>query len=449
MKRFSFSRQWERIRTVPGLGRDVGLLIGITVVGLVAVVLIQGNLSTAGLFEQRGVVKVEFGGVPGVNPASSNRVTIAGVPIGRIDAAETTDRGTAVLTLDIEAGHEIFDNARAVLRPKNPLNEMSVELNPGGPPGAPLGPDDVLPMAQTERPVQADEVLGHLDERTQIALTSLLSESDVALARAPQELPGGLQASADTMTGLRPVAAALQTRRDLIAELVSALSQISVAAGANDERTARLVSSTQRTLGVIARNDDALRDSVGQLPGLSEDLRSALTASQRLTEQLDPTLDNLHKASEALPPALSRVRDTVGELDRTVEAAGPVVSKALPVVADLRPLVDDVDVSLHDLTPVTAKLPKDTAIITSYLTEIRAFVYNTRSVFGAGDSLGRVIRGHVTIPSGAMVIPQEPGYAPGPENGLSDNPPNPEGQAPAEQPSAEQAPIDLGLLGGL
>jgi phospholipid/cholesterol/gamma-HCH transport system substrate-binding protein len=295
-------------------------------------------------------------------------------------------------------------------------------------------------MARTARPIQADEVLGHLDERTQAALTDLLSESDIALARAPEELPGGLAATTDTLTGLQPVAEALRTRRERIAELVTALAQVSAAAGKNDERVTRLAEATRTTLGVLARNDAALRESIGQLPGLSEDLRTALTSTQRLTEQLDPTLDGLHAASEALPPALDRFTGTVEELGHTVDAAGPFLDKAKPVVADLRPLVDDVDVALGDLLPVTERLDGDTAVVTAYLTEIRAFVYNTRSVFGAGDSLGSVIRGHLQVPSGALVIPQQPGYAPGAENGLVGAPQN----ATQDRPAAEPADAEGG-----
>jgi phospholipid/cholesterol/gamma-HCH transport system substrate-binding protein len=440
---FNLARQWERIRTVPGLGRDVGALAALVVVGLVAAVGIQANLATSGLFESRTVLKAEFASVPGVNPDSSNRVTIAGVAVGYVSAAQTTDHGTALLTLNVEGNQKIFDNARAVLRPKNPLNEMSVELSPGGPPGQPLPTDGIIPVAQTSRPIQADEVLQHLDARTQTAMTALLSESDTALARAPEELPAGLGATTDTLVALQPVATALQTRRAKIAELVTALSRIAAGVGKNDQRVAQLVDATQTTLGVLSRNQGALRDSVDQLPGLSDQLRSALTSTQRLTQQLDPTLDDLHRASDALPPALDRFTGTVKQLGSTVDAAAPFVAKARPVVADLRPLVADSDTALDDLLPVTGKLDSDTATVTAYLTEIRAFVYNTRSVFGAGDSLGSVIRGHLVIPSGALVIPQQPGYAPGPENGQVGAAQNPTAPKP---PSGTALPLPL--LGG-
>ncbi|WP_131766686.1 MlaD family protein [Candidatus Protofrankia californiensis] len=417
----SLRRRWERIRTVPGLGRDVTAMTALVVVGIVAAVIIQSKLTSTLPWADRSVVKAEFASVPGVNPSSSNMVTIAGVKVGKISGWKVTDRGTALLTLELEPGHPVYDNARAVVRPKNALNEMSVEINPGGAPGHRLPANGIIPLSQTARPVQADEVLGHLDDRTQLALTDMLVESDVALARSAEQLPGGLAATDSTLTELQPVVEALQTRREKISQLVTALSQISTAVGGNDQRVAQLATATQQTLETLASNDGALRDSLAQLPGLTDQLRDTLTSTQELTKQLNPTLDNLDRASGDLPQTLERLESTVDTLGATVDAAKPVISKARPVVADLRPMVNDIDDSLVNLRPVTRNLDRDTQTVMSYLTDLQAFVYNTSSVFGAGDAQGSIIRGHLIVPlPGAGVLPKQPpnGYFPGAENGL-------------------------------
>lgn len=413
MKSFDLARTWERIRTTPGLGRDVTAFAVMVLAGIVGAALILASLAKGGPFEDRTNVKVEFAAVNGLNPNAQPKVTIAGVEVGYVDGAENTDRGTALVSLNLEEGRQVFQNARVILRPKNPLNDMQIEVNPGGPPAAPVPEDGFIPASQTERPIQADEVLQHLDERTQNAVTTLLTEADAALVRAPQELPGGLAGTRDTLVRLRPVVDALQSRRGNIRELVTALAQISQAVGRNDQRVARLADTTQQSLGVLARNDGALRDSLNQIPGLSDDLKNALSSTQRLTQQLDPTLNNLNKASDELPGALDEFHGTTKKLDKVVGAAQPFIKEAKPVVADLRPFVNDLDKSLKHLEPVTGRLPKDTAIITSYLTELRAFVYNTRSVFGAGDAQGSIIRGHAVVPSGFFGLPQDSGTTPG------------------------------------
>lgn len=416
--RFSFRRHWERVRTVPGLGRDVTALAVLVVAGVAAAGVIQGNATTAAPWEDRALVKAEFEQVPGVNPKSSHVVTMAGVRVGKIADWEVTERGTAVLTLDIEEGHPIYENARAVLRPKNPLNEMQVEINPGAPPAQQLPDGGLIPASQTVRPIQADEVLSHLDARTQQAVTDLLVESDTALVRAPQDLPRGLSAADGALNGLRPVVEALETRRKHLSTLVSSLSDIAAAAGDNDARLAKLADSAQQTLGVLASNDRSLRRGLEELPGLGVELRRALTRTQDLTEQLNPTLDNLRAASDVLPKALRELRGTVDALDGVVKDAGPLVQKAKPVVADLRPLAGDLDGSLRDLRPVTRNLDRDTGIVSRYRDDIAAFVYNTASVFGAGDTKETgIIRGHFTLalPDGGFLPGGRGGWAPTPE----------------------------------
>ncbi len=436
---FSPGRTWQRIRSVPGLGRDVTALVALIAVALIATGVMLSRTQFVPPWADRSLIWVEFAQAPAVNPESTHKVTIAGVEVGKIVDWRPTDRGTAELQLRIEPGHQVHDNARAVLRSVNPLNEMYVELSPGGPPGSPLPEDGVIPVGQTERPVQPDEVLSHLDERTQLALTGLLSESDTALARAPQELPAGLRATSDTLTGIRPVVEALQGRREQLAHLTTALGQISKAVGGNDERLTRLADSTQQTLAALAGNDKDLRASLDQLPGLNDDLRHALTSTQTLTNQLDPTLDNLHTASGELPGALDRLTGTVDELGTTARAARPVIEHARPVVTDLRPLVEHVDTALDDALPVTERLDRDTGIVTSYLTDLQAFVYNTSSVFGLQDENGGFIRGHVVVvlPDGNALPGGGGGYAPGPEAGVA--PPNSDGPPlPGALPGSEE-----------
>lgn len=398
----------ERLRTVPGLGRDVSALMVLIVLGVAAAVIIKGYLGGSAPWSERTIVRAEFAQIPGLNPESNNGVTIAGVKVGTVTAAEPTDEGTAIITMTLNGDYDVYQNAQAVLRPKNPLNDMQVELNPGSESAKPLDAADVIPANQTKRPVQADEILNHLDERSQDALTALLLESDVALARAPKHLPDGLGKTTDTLSTLQPVVQALQTRRAKIAELVTSLGDISSAIGENDERVTRLADATEETLSVLAESDDALRASLKQLPGLSGKLRKALTSTQSLTTELDPTLDNLDKASEELPPALKRLTSTVGNLGDTLDSAQPVLDKAKGVIADLRPTVANANTALGSIEPITGRLEHDTRTVMTYLTDINAFVYNTSSVFGAGDANGSIIRGHLMVPlPGAGVLPNK------------------------------------------
>jgi phospholipid/cholesterol/gamma-HCH transport system substrate-binding protein len=418
-KKFSLSRTWQRVRTVPGLKRDVGALVVLVVLAVISTLGIQSFLGGTGLFQHKVVYRAEFADVTGLNPdATTHFVSVAGVRLGRVTAWQPTNRGTAILTMELTPPFgTIYDNATAVLRPKNPLNDMSITINPGGPPGHPLAEGGLIPVGQTKRPIQINEALSHLDERTQQAVNLLLTSSDQALANAPAQLPGGLKATDATLATFRPVMVALQTRRDNISKLVTSLSQIATALGGDHQRAVQLANSTQQTLRVLADNDRNLVSSLDELPGLNSELRNALSATQDLTKQLNPTLDNLSDASKELPEALDKFTDTSHELGKTVDSAKPFLERARPAVSDLRPLIGDVDDSLHDIRPVTARLDRDTKVVGTYLTVIQAFIMNTTSVFGVHDPQGGDIRGHVEFkaPDGPHFLPGgDPGYTPTP-----------------------------------
>jgi len=388
---------WERVRTVPGLARDVTALVVVVALGIAAGSVILTQLDVSPPWASKRVVEAEFAQAVAVSPGNAQEVRIAGVEVGRITAARPTERGTSVITMELDPGHEIYRNAHAVLRPVNPLNQMYITLSPGGPPALPLGPDEVLPVTQTERPVQAEEVFEKLDDRSRVALAALMSESDNALANAPETLPAGLRSTGDTLDALQPVMQKLAQRRENIQRLVAAVGEASTALGGNDERLTKLVTSLQQTLGVLSARDDDLARSLQAMPGATDEIRNVLGSLGGLTDELNPTLDNLETASADLPDALSALADTTRPLREVIDRLGPVVANGRPVVAGLRPAVDDVQGALLDLAPVAHCLDDVTSKVTPWMYDLGGFVYNTKSLFSVHDQNGGWGRGHVTV----------------------------------------------------
>ncbi|TKA01046.1 MlaD family protein [Actinacidiphila oryziradicis] len=405
-RKFSARRTWERIRTVPGLGRNVITMVVLVALGLVSASVILGNQRFIAPWSHQYVFAADFTEAGAVNANEAPKVRIAGVPVGQVTGSKVTSNGQAQLTLSLDSGHTIYENAHLVLRPTNPLNEMYVEVDPGGPPGKPLPAHGVIPSSQTERPIQPDQVLDHLDDRSRAALTDLLSTSDVALASSSKNLPSGLDSTDATLLKVQPVLDALTKRRQNISELVTSLSQISTAVGHNDTRLTSLMNATQDSLGILSKNNGDLEATLNELPGTTGQLKNAMTGVNGLTKQLNPALQNLSKASAQLPKVLQKTQDTVTDIGQTVTAANPVVSAANPVVDDLRPLVSDLHTSLGDLEPVARDLNPDTKTLVAYLGDLQAFIYNTNGVFSLSDANGGFIRGHVAVPlPDAGVIP--------------------------------------------
>ncbi|HVK30727.1 MAG TPA: MlaD family protein [Nocardioides sp.] len=387
----------ERMRNTPGLGRDVVLLVGLLALGLVVTSYIFGNYHVIKPWDDKYEFAADFDEAPAIQLASRQEVRIAGVPVGRITAAEPTDGGNARLTLSLDEGHEVYKNATLVLRSKTPLNVMYVMLDPGDPAAGELPEDGVIPVTQTERVVQPYELLDELDDRARAALTDLVTQADVALASAPKDLGPGLRSTTGAATSFQGVVDALQTRRSNLRHLVTSVSQIATAAGRDDERLDELVTALQSTLAVVSRRDAELSTSLAKLPGVTTTLRNAMGDAKTLTDELSPVLRKLHDSAEELPGTIEDLSGTVSSARDLVTKARPVVREARPVVADLRPLTGDLRSALTDLGPVAANLPRATKRLVPWLDNLGAFVYNTSSSFSLGDVNGGIGRANVVV----------------------------------------------------
>jgi phospholipid/cholesterol/gamma-HCH transport system substrate-binding protein len=291
---------------------------------------------------------------------------------------------------------------------------MYATLDPGGPPAARLRNGGVIPITQTDRAIQPNELLDKLDTRTRFGLTSLLNEADVALADHPEALGNGLGATRDAMTSFKPVLDQLQQRRENIRRLVTAFSGIAKGVGRDRTRLVDLTESTQQALGALASHDDQLAATLDQLPGFTSNLRSSMTSVDDLTGQLDPTLRSLTKASNDLPGALDDLTGTVGAIHRFVHGAAPVVDRAGPVLTDARPLVGNLDPALRSLRPVAGYLPAATQRLVPWMDDLGAFVYQTSSSFSLYDANGGLGRANLNVdlnnPSGALQDEGIPGH---------------------------------------
>lgn len=387
----------ERMRNTPGLGRDVVLVVTLLLAGVVVMSYIFGQYKVIKPWDDTYQFAADFDEAPAIQLASRQEVRIAGVPVGRITAAEPTDGGNARLTFTLDEGHDVYQDARLVLRSKTPLNVMYVMLDPGSPAAGELSEGGVIPVTQTERVVQPYELLDELDDRARAALTDLVTQADVALASAPADLAPGLAATDRAATSFTGVVEALQTRRANLKHLITSVAQIATAAGEDDDRLEELVTALQDTLAVVSERDAELSTSLARLPGVTKTLRNAMGDARKLTDELSPVLRKLHDSAEDLPATIKDLSATVSNARDLVAKAGPLVREARPVVADLRPLTKNLNAALSDLSPVVANLPQATKRLVPWLDDLGGFVYNTSSSFSLGDVNGGLGRANVVV----------------------------------------------------
>lgn len=393
----SLSTIAERVRNTPGLGRDVLALSICVALGIACSLYILGKQDVSAPWTDKFTFSAEFDKAPAVRPEAMQEVRIAGVKVGRITDAEPTGNGNAKVEFSIDPDQRVYSNARVVIRTKSPLNVMYATLDPGGPPAAPLAEGATIPITQTDRAIQPNELLDQLDEKARAGLTALLNESDIALAADPAALGEGLESTRQAMRSFQPVLEQLETRRANIRRLVTSFSSIAKAVGDDRARLAALTEDSHATLTALAGKDKQLEATLARLPGFTSDLQSSMKSVDALSTELDPTLVSLTKASEELPDALEDLTGSVKAIRRFVDGAAPVVEKAGPVVTDLRPLSGDVRTALVNLAPVADLLPDATARLVPWMEDLAGFVYNTSSSFSLYDANGGMGRAVVNV----------------------------------------------------
>lgn len=394
------SRTWGHLRRTPGFGRDV-LTVVLTIaigVGVAGFLLVQQRIQWPWTDEY--TFQARFAQAPAISPGNGQEVRIAGVPVGEITDASVSEAGEAQLTFSIKPEYTVYEDARLVLRPKSPLNEIYVELDPGTPAAGELPESGVVSSAQTAAPVQADEVLQNLDGTTRAAFTTLLAQSDQALASSEVALGPGLDATNRTLGGLQEVSVALASRREALAELVTSLGVVAQSVGNDDARLAELAVDAQETLAALEAKNEALDDSLAVLPDFERSLRQSTAGISRLSGELVPTLQSVRRASDELPPALSQLEETLDGLADLSTVAGPLVEEARPLLRDLRPLARAGNQSLDSLIPFTGRLDSITERMIARLDYrgdgrlgyLQDFLANTTSIGSLRDANGGIFR---------------------------------------------------------
>jgi phospholipid/cholesterol/gamma-HCH transport system substrate-binding protein len=251
-------------------------------------------------------VQAEFASAAAIVPGQGQPVTIAGVQVGDVKAVDV-DHGRAVVTLSIERRHApIYGDATILLRPRTPLQDMFLALDPGTPSAGAIRDGGLLPISQTQPDVKFDEILSSLDEDSRTYLRVLVSVAGGALGRrgAPADLRAALKQFKPIAHDTRRVTTALAQRRDNIARVVHRFGLIAQRLAGVDRDIANLVGTADRTFAATAGQDRRLAEALAELPATLRQTTTTLGSVDRLGARLGPTLRRLQPFATSLGPAL-------------------------------------------------------------------------------------------------------------------------------------------------
>ncbi len=349
-------------------------------------------------------IEAEFATAQAVTPGQGQQVTIAGVRVGEISKVELEGE-TAVVGVQIDEPYApIYEDATMQLRPRTGLKDMAIQLDPGTPAAGEIEEGGRLPVSNTRPDVNPDEFLRALDADTRGYLQAIVDGLGEGLRGKGEALRRIFVAGQPTAEGAAVLLNALEGRRREAARLVHNLGEVAEIAGEKDEQIATTIDSASKALGALARQEDAVRESVARLPGTLEAADSALRHTTPLARALEPAARDLEPAIDDLSPALRELKPLLRESTPIFrDQVRPLVRSGIPLLTELGPAAAD----LEAIGPQGPPLTDDTNYITNlllhnpegseegYLYWISWFAHNANSMLSTQDAHGAAWRGLV------------------------------------------------------
>ena len=314
------------------------------------------------LFKSYYVVKVPFSSASAVTAGQGQTVNIAGVPVGQVGGVSLQD-GTAIVTMNIYKKYSpIYENATVLLRPRTPLKDMYLSLDPGTPNAGKVPNGGSLSVGSTLPTVDFSEILNSLDTDTRDYLLLLLSGGARAFQNpgtsgehpsptAVSDLRGIFKRFAPLNRDTKQFATLLAARQRDIRESIHNLNEVTNALGGVNGQLASLIRSSDTNFKAISSQDVQLEQALALFPPAlrqsiitSGKLRAFALASGTANRRLLPF-------AHALAPALA--------------ASRPLFRDTTPVIRNqLRPFAVAVQPVARILAPAAEKLSKATPPLT-------------------------------------------------------------------------------------
>jgi phospholipid/cholesterol/gamma-HCH transport system substrate-binding protein len=309
-------------------------------------------------------VKAQFATGAAVTAGQGQAVTIAGVQVGQVGGI-SLQNGRAVVTMNIYKKYApIYRNATVLLRPRTPLKDMYLALDPGTRPSGAIPAGGTISPANTEPDVNVSEILSSLDADARNYLILLLDGGARAFHDPGSNLTSGTPSPAavaslsGTFKRFEPLDRDTQTFTSLLAQRqtnirrsIHNLNLVANALGGVDTSLASLIRTSDTNFTAISSEDAQLEQTLSLFPSTLQQTTQTFNKVSAFSSASATTLQRLLPFARNLGPALraSRplFRDTtpviknqlrpfsvaVQPLARTLESSGATLKQAIPALS--------------------------------------------------------------------------------------------------------------------
>jgi phospholipid/cholesterol/gamma-HCH transport system substrate-binding protein len=275
---------------------------------------------------------------------------------------------------------------------------MFLEVDPGtsSSPVAPAG--FTIPVANTNPPVDPDEVLSALDANTRQYLQLLVNGAGQGLqGKGGSELAQVLQRFLPTHQDLARLNSVVAERGAALRSLIHSLRVLNGAVAQKQVQIVQLIDASSKVFRAFADANQNVSRAVADLPGTLRQATTTLQKVQRFAQIVAPATQNLIPAVSAIPAANAA---TIA----LAKPATPIIRKQVrPFVITARPLVRNLRPAAINLSTATPNLSKVFNVLNHLFNDLGYYPgggqhgylwwlawadHNARSVFANQDANG-------------------------------------------------------------
>jgi phospholipid/cholesterol/gamma-HCH transport system substrate-binding protein len=361
--------------------RDFIAILALVAIALAVVIYILEHQPSFTLAKSYYTVKAQFSTGAAVTAGQGQTVDIAGVEVGQVGAVHL-EGGRAIVTMNIFKKYApIYNDATILLRPRTPLKDMYLALDPGTPPAGAVPSGATLPLANTQPDIDTDDILSALDRDTRNYLLLLLAggaqafHDPGATGAAPSpaavaDLRGIFKRFAPLNRDTQTFTKLLAQRQQNIKRSIHNLQVVTRSLGSVNSQLTSLINSSNTNFSAISSQDANLQEALTLLPGTLQQTNTTLGKVQAFSNQSATTLHALIPFAHAFGPALA--------------AARPLFKDTTPVIKNqLRPFAVAVQPLAKILDPASAKLKQATPHLVNTFGVLNA-LFNTLAYKSGG-----------------------------------------------------------------
>ena len=204
---------------------------------------------------------------------TGDKVRIAGVEVGKVDAVDLADGNTAAVDFTVASDQVVHTSTEAVVRYENLTGDRYLELKRGEGDQSPLEPGGSLPISQTSPALDLDALLGGfkpLFKALNPAQINQLSESIVKVFQGESGTVQDLLASTSSLTS------AIADRDQLIGDVITNLNGVLTTVEQNHENVDSIVDDLQQLVSGLSANSAPIGESVSRLNEASANMTTLL-----------------------------------------------------------------------------------------------------------------------------------------------------------------------------